>query len=172
MWVALGLGSNSEARANLAACLDALLLQFRDLALSSVFCSEAEGGGSGSYLNMVVAFDCDMTLSALRDFTKQLERKLGRRSEAADVERVSLDIDILVCGDLVGQHAGIELPRPKLPETAYVLWPLSQVAGKRRHPQLQETYSNLWKQFEGDRSRLAPVDFEWHGRRLSNAARP
>jgi len=172
VWVALGLGSNVDARANLSACLDTLLLQFHDLALSSVFRSEADGGGSAPYLNMVVGCECALSLRELRDFTKALEHKLGRSNEATDAGRVSLDIDILLYGDLVGKHEGLTLPRPQMLEVAYVLWPLTQVAGKRRHPVLQEPYSALWKQFAGDRSRIAAVEFGWHGRRLSSAARP
>lgn len=169
MWVALGLGSNADAHNNLAACLDSLLLQFHDLALSSVFRSEAEDGGSGSYLNMVVAFECSLSLRELHDFTKALERKLGRNGDTHDEGRVSLDVDILVFGDCVGRHEGIDLPRPQLLQAAYVLWPLSQVAGKRRHPVLKESYASLWKQFPGARSGIAPVDFDWHGRRVSNS---
>src|SRR5690606_41847076 len=64
----------------------------------------------------------------------------------------------------------IELPRPQLLEAAWVLWPLAQVAGKRRHPLLKQTYKELWEHFVGDRSDINAVDFEWHGRRLSHAA--
>lgn len=169
MWVALGLGSNREARENLAACLDALLLRFRDMATSSVFRSRAAGeAGGADYLNMVVAFECELTLPELHAFTKDVERKLGRGRDAEGA--VSIDIDILLYGELTGRHAGIELPRPQLLEAAWVLWPLAQVAGRRRHPLLKQTYKELWEHFAGDRSGITAVDFEWHGRRLSHAA--
>lgn len=168
--VTLGLGSNAQPRANLGACLDALLLQFKDLALSNVFCSRAEGSAAAEpYLNMAVGFDTDMTLAELKTFVKALERKQGRTASGASQVQVSLDIDILTYGKLSGSHHGLELPRPGILETAYVLWPLSQVAGNDRHPQAQASYASLWKNFSGERSNIAPVDFEWHGRRVSSS---
>jgi len=174
--VTLGLGSNTDARENLASCLDALLLQFQDLALSSVFCSRADGAGQHSsaaapYLNMAVSFETDQSLVDLYDFVKQLERKHGRNAVDEEQGRVSLDLDILTFGALTGKHHGLQLPRPQILHSAYVLWPLSQVAGKQRHPQAQANYATLWKNFSGDRSDIKPVDFEWHGRRLSSQDR-
>ena len=54
MWVTLGLGSNINPKDNLGSGLDALLLQFRDLALSSVYKSRARGHEGADYLNMAV----------------------------------------------------------------------------------------------------------------------
>lgn len=171
-WVTLGLGSNVEAHDNLGFCLDALLLQFQDLALSSVFRSPADGGRADApYLNMAVGFETEQSLAEVHDFVKNLERKQGRNALDAEQGRVSLDIDILTFGSLAGTHHGLQLPRPQILHSAYVLWPLSQVAGKQRHPQAQANYATLWKNFSGDRSDIKPVDFEWHGRRLSSQDR-
>ncbi len=174
VWVTLGLGSNHDAESNLHTCLDALLLQFRDMKLSNVFESAAQQSGAaqagaGTYLNMAVGFDTDMPLAGLQALLKKLEVKQGRNAEAKAAGKVSLDIDILTYGNQQGTVAGLTLPRPQVLTDAYVLWPLSQVASQLRHPVTGETYAALWKAFAGDRSAIHPVDFTWHGRRLSSA---
>jgi 2-amino-4-hydroxy-6-hydroxymethyldihydropteridine diphosphokinase len=169
VWVTLGLGSNHEAESNLQTCLDALLLQFRDMKLSSVFESAAEQSGQGTYLNMAVGFDTELALADLQALLKKMEAKQGRNAEAEAAGKVSLDIDILTYGNQQGTVGGLTLPRPQVLTAAYVLWPLSQVAAQQRHPVAGETYAALWKAFAGERSTIRPVDFTWHGRRLSAA---
>lgn len=169
VWVTLGLGSNVDAGSNLQTCLDALLLQFRDMKLSSVFESAAEQSGQGTYLNMAVGFETDLPLAELQVLLKKLEAKQGRTAEAGAAGRISLDIDILTYGNQQGTVGGLTLPRPQILVAAYVLWPLSQVAAQLRHPVAGQTYAALWKAFAGDRSTIRPVDFSWHGRRLSSA---
>ncbi len=169
VWVTLGLGSNLDAESNLHTCLDALLLQFRDMKLSNVFESAAAQSGEGTYLNMAVGFDTDLPLAELQVLLKKLEAKQGRNAEAKAAGKVSLDIDILTYGNQQGTVAGLTLPRPQVLTDAYVLWPLSQVASQLRYPVTGETYAGLWKAFAGDRTAIRPVDFTWHGRRLSSA---
>jgi 2-amino-4-hydroxy-6-hydroxymethyldihydropteridine diphosphokinase len=170
VWVTLGLGSNSKPHDNLHSALDALLLKFRDMKLSSVFESEAaDEKGSSAYLNMAVAFETAMPLQQIRVFLKQLEDKHGRNQTDSTTGRIPLDIDILTYGDLVGNFDGLQLPRPQILDLAYVLWPLSQVGGQLKHPVARTSFATLWKSFAGKRLGMRPVHFEWHGRLLSTA---
>lgn len=166
VWVALGLGSNHEPEANLASALDELLLQFRDLALSWVFRSQARDGAAPDYLNMTVGIETDMPLQDLVKLLKKIEDK-HRRERGS--ERVTLDIDLLLYGDKSGNFDGIVLPRPEILTAAYVLRPLVQIAGKKKHPALKQGYRELWEAFDKTRHVLEPVDFTWHGRTLSRA---
>ncbi|MDR2213794.1 MAG: 2-amino-4-hydroxy-6-hydroxymethyldihydropteridine diphosphokinase [Pseudomonadales bacterium] len=168
--VYLSIGSNQQAHAHISAALDALLLQFRDLALSPVFESEAEGGGA-PYLNLVAGFDTELTPGALQTWLKQLENKLGRQRLAPTGE-VSIDLDLLSYGKLNGRVEGLQLPRPGMVEAAYVLWPLALLAPKEQHPQLRRGYAELWQDFTPKTTAIRPVDFIWHERRISNAASP
>jgi len=169
-WVTLGLGSNNSPQANLHSALDALLLQFRDMKLSSVFESNAvDEASSGPYLNMAVAFETAMPLPELRGFLKQLEDKHGRNPPDSSAGKIPLDIDILTYGDLLGNFDGLLLPRPHILDQAFVLWPLSQVAGRLKHPAAKESFASLWTRFAGKRHGIRPVHFEWHGRLLSSA---
>ena len=167
-WVTLSLGSNVDPASHLKSCLDALLLQFRDLSLSSVFESEAVGFAGDNFLNMTVGFNTDRSLGELSKLLKVVEDKHGRDRSQPRFSGRSLDIDILTYDNLAGEFDGIRLPRPEITENAFVLWPLSQISGKQRHPVLGKSYAELWSDYDKSRQKLWPVDFDWHGRRISS----
>ena len=70
-WVTLSLGSNQDAISNLTSCLDALLLNFTDLSLSSVFESEAVGFDGDNFLNMVVGINTDLGVGRVVTLVKK-----------------------------------------------------------------------------------------------------
>ncbi len=113
VWVTLGLGSNHNAADNLSSGLDELLLQFHDLALSSVFRSKAREGAAPDYLNMAVGIETDLPLLELSALLKKIEDKHRRDRGTPKPERVTLDIDLLTYGDKSGNFDGLVLPRPR-----------------------------------------------------------
>lgn len=166
-WVTLSLGSNLEPVKHLTSCLDALLLAFNDLSLSSVFESEAVGFDGDNFLNMAVGINTDLSLSELSVLLKDIEDKHGRDRNQPRFSGRTLDIDILTYDNQVGNFAGITLPRAEISENAFVLWPLSQINGDRKHPVLKQTYGSLWENYDRSRQHLWSVDFTWHGRLIS-----
>ena len=168
-WVTLSLGSNIEAKNQITSCLDALLLQFNDLSLSSVFESEAVGFEGDNFLNMVVGINTEISIADLSKLLKVIEDKHGRDRSLPKFSGRLLDIDILTYASLSGEHGGIKLPRAEITENAFVLWPLTQIDGKAKHPVLRQTYTQLWSMFNKEKQKLWPVDFEWHGRTISKA---
>ncbi|MBT5484850.1 MAG: 2-amino-4-hydroxy-6-hydroxymethyldihydropteridine diphosphokinase [Gammaproteobacteria bacterium] len=167
-WVTLSLGSNLDAEINLTSCLDALLLSFNDLSLSSVFESESVGFDGDNFLNMVVGINTDLGLAELSVLLKEMEDKQGRDRSQPKFSGRTLDIDILTYENLTGEFNGIVLPRDEIIKNAFVLWPLSQINGKNKHPVLRQSYANLWADFDKEKQKLWPVNFEWHGRLISN----
>jgi 2-amino-4-hydroxy-6-hydroxymethyldihydropteridine diphosphokinase len=167
VWVNLGLGSNVDPKDNLGSGLDALLLQFKDLALSSVYKSRARGHDGADYLNMAVGFNTDMPLQELARLLKKLEDKHGRDRTVEHPASITLDIDILTYGDKAGRFDNIVLPRAEILEAAYVLKPLAQVAARSKHPVLKKTYAELWQAFNNAEQVLTPVEFVWHDRIVS-----
>jgi len=166
-WITLSLGSNLDPVMNLTSCLDALLLQFRDLSLSSVYESEAVGFDGDNFLNMVVGFDTDLELAALSPVLKTIEDKHGRDRSQPRFSGRTLDIDILTYDNLAGEFNGIRLPRAEIETNAFVLWPLSQICGKQKHPVLKKSFATMWEEYDKDKQQLWPVDFKWHGRMIS-----
>ena len=109
----------------------------------------------------------DLELAELSAALKAIEDKLGRDRSQPKLSGRTLDIDILTYGDLAGEFNGIKLPRAEITANAFVLWPLAQICGKQKHPVLKQSFAALWEQYDKDRQKLWPVDFQWHGRMLS-----
>ncbi len=169
VWVTLGLGSNHNADTNLASGLDELLLQFHDLALSSVFRSKAKDSTAPDYLNMAVGIDTDSPLQELIKLIKKIEDKHRRDRSTPKPAHITLDIDLLTYGDKSGTFDSTTVPRPEILTAAYVLWPLSQVAAKKKHPVLKQTYAELWQAFDKTQQTIVPVGFTWHERVISQS---
>ena len=173
VWVTLSVGSNTRPYENFSSCLDMLLLQFRDLALSSVYESRGDHHPATSYLNMAAGFETGLPLPELASLLKHIEDKHQRAREPLRSPEVTLDLDLLTYGEMSGSFNGVVLPHPDITAKAYVLQPLAQIAGKKRHPLLKKTFSELASelklQFEQGGQNLKPVSFEWHGRVLSKA---
>lgn len=169
VWVTLGLGSNSEPEANLASGLDELLLQFKDLALSNVYRSKSVNAEAPDYLNMAVGINTDLPLQDLVAALKKIETKHARDRNNVKPAKVSLDIDLLTYGDKAGNFNGTLLPRPEILTAAHVLWPLSQIAPRHKHPVLKQSFSELWQAFDKAQQPIASVQFVWHERLISKA---
>lgn len=165
--VYLGLGSNIDRHKHITAALDALFDAFGELSLSSVFESEAVGFDGSPFFNMVVGLETDQSIARLSDRLKQIEDDNGRRRQGPKFASRTLDIDILIYGDWVGDYAGVSLPRDEITKNAFVLRPLAQIAPEREHPVLKKSFVQLWREYDKERQKLWPVTFMWRGRELS-----
>lgn len=162
--VYLGLGSNIERERHILAALDALSAEFGQLDCSPVFESEPVGIRSGCFYNMVVHLRTSLGLTALIRRLKAIEEQEGRLQ--AGPRELPLDIDVLLYGELVGDFGGVVLPRPRILESAHVLWPLALLAPELRHPGSQSSYAELWRA-GGTGYSLWPVVLCWRNRALT-----
>lgn len=166
--VALSLGSNISPEQHLRDALDALESRYGYLRTSSVFESEAIGFAGDNFLNMVVVLETDEALMELSRFLKDYEDRHGRVRHGPRASGRTVDIDILLYGDLCGVQQDIVLPRPEITENAFVLRPLAQLLGDELLPGTAQTIGELWQGYDSPQ-RLWPVNFTWQGRRLSRA---
>ncbi|HEX3623518.1 MAG TPA: 2-amino-4-hydroxy-6-hydroxymethyldihydropteridine diphosphokinase [Acidimicrobiales bacterium] len=123
----LGLGSNlgdrgAHLRAALAALPDVI-------AVSGVYESEPVGGPSGQspYLNLVVELDTERTARELLEVARQLETAAGRVRAEKDGPR-TLDVDVLLVGDLTIDEPDLVVPHPRMWRRRFVLAPLAELA--------------------------------------------
>ena len=164
--VYLGIGSSINPKAHVVAALEALTARYGELRLSSVFESDAVGFEGALFLNMVVGFRVSCTIGELSATIKVIEDENGRVRDGTKFNPRTLDIDILTYGRIVGDVEGVQLPRHEIIENAFVLWPLSQVAGLEVHPVLHQTYQQLWDEMPRQQV-IKPVLFEWRGQPLT-----
>ena len=144
--VYLSLGSNIEPEKHLRAAIDALHSQFGDLLVSSVHRTGAIGFDGPAFLNMAIGLDTEWLPEDLDRWLHALEDRQGRRR---DVERYSsrtLDIDIVLFGDLIVQGPGhLQIPRDEL-KHAFVLAPLAEIGPCARHPHSGKSMAELWRE--------------------------
>lgn len=156
--VFVGAGSNVEPRRHLGAGLRGLAEQFGLLRLSPVYRNSPVGFTGEDFLNLVIAFDTEDPLEDVAAALAAIETANGRvRGEAKFAPR-TLDLDLLLYGELVLEAGGIQVPRDEITKYPFVLKPLADLAGERLHPVLGRSYAELWKQFDGERHPLVRVE--------------
>jgi 2-amino-4-hydroxy-6-hydroxymethyldihydropteridine diphosphokinase len=131
----LGLGSNIGHRERqLAAAVAGLQRLLQEPALSAVYESPPVGHvDQPDFLNMVVRGRTALPPAELLSAVKELERRLGRVPTFHMGPR-SIDIDILLCDDVVLDAPGLRLPHPGLTRRAFVLVPLLELDPALRDP--------------------------------------
>ncbi len=164
--VLVGVGSNIEPARYIGAALDRLGDQFGELHLSPVYESAAIGFSGAAFLNLVVGFDTALAVPELAAALRLIECDNGYRVGAPKFSPRTLDLDLLLYGDLCLSDGPVQLPRADITEYAYVLWPLADLVGAGLHPQLKISYADLKRQFRPIQQ-LEKVPFVWRGRNLS-----
>lgn len=161
--LALSIGSNTDAKSNIRAALDALNLEFDNIRFSTTYESQAVGFDGDNFLNLVVLADTNKGLDDVTTFLKRVEDQLGRDRLQARFSGRTMDIDILLYGNESGMFCGIELPRPEVTENAYVLQPLSELLPDVVHPATGMSYRKLWQDYDKSKQQLRAIETNWPG---------
>mgnify|MGYP001159841384 FL=1 len=136
----LGLGSNLGDRREL------LTSAVRDIpdkhAISGVYETAPIGGPSqGAFLNLVVEMRTSIAPYDLLGTCQQLENAAGRvRTERWGPR--TLDVDVLLYGELELDDPQLTVPHPLMNTRAFVLYPLADLAPELLSPHWRETVSD------------------------------
>jgi 2-amino-4-hydroxy-6-hydroxymethyldihydropteridine diphosphokinase len=156
--VYVSVGSNIDRRRNIASALQALTALYGELQLSPVYESAAVGFDSAPFYNLVLGFSTQATPQAIQDQLHAIEDRTGRQRTATLSAR-TLDLDLLLYGDLVVQEGKLVLPREDINRYAFVLRPLAEIAGTARHPVTGIRYADMWANFDHASQPLVAVDW-------------
>jgi len=155
----LGFGSNTNRESFLRTGLAKLHQSYTIKQVSPVYRSPALGFDGADFYNFCVEIEADTTLAQLNERLKEIEDSCGRDRTSGRYSLRTLDIDILLFGDRVGEHYGIVLPRPEIVRNSFVLKPLIDIAPNLNDPADGASYQSKWEEMVASCTRpLEPVD--------------
>ena len=148
--VYLGLGSNlGDREEHLRTGLDFLARSLQIVRVSSVYETEPWGNTEQPhFLNLAVEASVGMLPQQLLKTAKEVEQCVGRRPTLRYGPRV-LDVDVLFYGSQVVATPELTIPHSRIPERAFVLIPLAEIASSYLHPVLRLTVGALLERVEG-----------------------
>ena len=146
--VYVSIGSNVDRKKNICSCLDELSDVFGELKVSTIYENKAVGFDGENFYNLVVMFDTQLDVRELTPIFREIESRHGRIRGGEKFSSRTLDVDLLLYGDLILKADNLDVPRDEIIRYAFVLRPLSEIAPDFIHPELGKTISELWTSFE------------------------
>src|SRR5262249_21713097 len=144
----IALGSNlGDRRAFLDRALMALRPHVSIPRVSSYYVTAPVGGppGQGPYLNGVAELETTLAPEQLLKALLDVEQSLGRVRQEKFGPR-TIDLDVLLYGDLIHNSPDLTIPHPRLHERRFVLQPLAEIAPLVVHPVLKKSIAELLEQ--------------------------
>lgn len=147
--VYLGLGGNlGDRRAHLRAALARLAPAVRLEAVSSLYETEPVGyRDQPDFLNAAARATTALDPYGLLAHLRGIERALGREERFRNAPR-TVDLDILAYDEMTIDEVGLVIPHARLPERAFALAPLVELAPELPHPWLGRPMRELLEALE------------------------
>jgi 2-amino-4-hydroxy-6-hydroxymethyldihydropteridine diphosphokinase len=141
-------GSNVAPHEHMALATCELAKAFPDVRFSPWYQNRAAGFEGADFINLVAAFTTELGVDELLVVLRSIETHCGRPREAPRWAPRTMDLDVLLYGDLICRRSDLTLPRPDLLVRAYMLGPLADLAPNLVHPSAGVTIGELWRHFD------------------------
>ena len=146
--VYVGLGTNlGDKEQNLRDAVQKIEEQIGKVVSLSSFYDTAPWGfdSENSFLNAAACVETAFPPLEVLHLTQDIEKAMGRSKKSVKgvySDRV-IDIDLLLYDNIVFNSPELVLPHPLMTERAFVMTPLSEIAGGLLHPVFRKTISEL-----------------------------
>lgn len=153
-YIVVSVGSNIDPLMHVREACNALSTQLNNPELSPIYQSPAVGMKGADFMNAVVGGYTNHTLAETINWLHQLENAHGRKRGRDKFIDRTLDLDLLLYSDYVStpgttiNDKSVVLPHPEITQQAYVLQPLTDIAGELVHPVYGQTIFELHKQLK------------------------
>lgn len=151
-------GSNVDAARNLQTALALLREVYAPLRISPAYRNQAVGFAGDDFINLVVGFSTADPVAQVRRQMQLIESRCGRPPNSPKWAPRTMDLDILLYGQLVSDAPGLVLPRPDLVRRPYMLRPMADIAPAVMHPTLHKTMCELWETFDSQGHEMVSVE--------------
>lgn len=155
--VYVSVGTNIDRERNVRAALEALEAHYGSVQCSTIYETAAVGFDGDDFYNFVVGFDTAESPAEVAAQLRAIEDANGRVRTGPRFSSRTLDLDLLLYDDLVLEEGRLQIPRDEIVHQAFVLAPLAEIAGERRHPLLGASFARLWADFPKAGLTLRPV---------------
>jgi 2-amino-4-hydroxy-6-hydroxymethyldihydropteridine diphosphokinase len=151
-------GSNVEPERNLALATELLRREFPDVRVSPWYRNRAVGFEGADFINLVVGFTTPLSIEEVLSRLHAIETACGRPRDAPRWAPRSMDLDVLLYGELLRDEPRLKLPRPDLLKRAFMLGPLAALAPELMHPTERVTIGELWRRFDSEGHELVEIE--------------
>jgi 2-amino-4-hydroxy-6-hydroxymethyldihydropteridine diphosphokinase len=155
--VFVSVGSNVDRERHINLALDLLRARFGKLHLSNVYESPSVGFDGDPFFNLVVGFSTRAEPLEIVSDLRDIEARCGRDRREKRFGPRTMDLDLLLVGDRVLRDDDVVLPHEEISSQAFVLGPLVEIAGSRKHPVSGVSLAEMWADFE-DKTTLRKVE--------------
>ena len=100
----------------------------------------------------------DIPPQMLLESMRKIECNYGRVWNLPRLMPRTLDLDLLIYGDLVCHTAELDIPRADIVRYPFVLRPLVDIAGEFKHPESGELIYDIWQTFVRNDQDIWKVD--------------
>lgn len=141
----IALGSNmGDRKWHLQQACEALANFLGKLVKQSAVYQTAAWGNTDQqdFYNQVLCFESDLEAQKIMDECLMIEERLGRTRHTHWGPR-TIDIDILLYGDLILDTPRLQIPHPELCNRRFVLAPLAEIASHVWHPEAEKSMASL-----------------------------
>lgn len=144
----ISVGSNIDKEIHIPSSLVALKKLFKKTIISSVYETKAVGFEGDNFHNLIVQFESTLDAKSVAKLLRQIELEHGRTRDSRKYASRTLDLDLIVYGNLNINDGRLQIPRDEIERYAFVLEPLAEIAPDLRHPISLKSYAQLWNEYD------------------------
>jgi len=145
--VFFSIGSNVNPEANVQFAWSEIDQIFEIKQVSSVYKNKSVGFEGDYFLNMVLKLSTTRSPYEIVEELNRIESTAGREIGKGTFDSRTLDIDMILYGDLVDPEEPLKLPRKDIDLYSFVIGPLAEIEPRGIHPVSGKSFIELWEGF-------------------------
>lgn len=157
----ISIGSNIDRDHHIPTSLAELATTYGPLTCSSIYEAAAVGFAGDAFYNLVVGFNTELPAKTIAHSLRDIELAHGRTRNSQKFSARTLDLDLILYGDLILSEDCLQIPREEIERYAFVLEPLAEIAPDLVHPIKHLTYTALWQAFDKSQLQQKRINPAW-----------